>query len=495
MSRKINILLSLMLIATFVLASCSAPATQAPATEVPPTQVPPTQVPPTEAPAPTEVPPTEAAAEPVEIRWFVGLGVGTNEQERATQDEVVAEFNASQNRIKLVLEVADVDTAYQTLATEITAGNAPDVVGPVGIYGRDFFKGDWLDINPLIEASKYDLNAFDPSLVEFFTVGDEMLGIPFGIYPSFIFVNKDLFDAAGLPYPPQEFGAPYVDENGVEHEWNFDTLREVAMKLTIDKDGNNATSPDFDPENIVQWGYDEQWTDLRGAGTMFGAGSITDEKGDAQIPANWLDAWKWLYDGRWVDHFVPTGPQLGSPLLNMEFASGNIALVHVHLWFSGCCMGDIKFKWDTAVVPTYNGTVTAKLHADTFEIMRFSKHPAEAFDVISYLAGPAAEKLTLTYSTMPARLSLQKDWFKTFNEKKFPGMEINWQVVVNSAAYNDRPSAEGWMPSFAEAKDRQTEFYNLMLNETGLDVAAKAEEMKADLQKIFEAYYATNGRP
>ena len=30
------------------------------------------------------------------------------------------------------------------------------------------------------------------------------------------------------------------------------------MKLTVDKNGNDATSADFDPTNIVQWGFDMQ---------------------------------------------------------------------------------------------------------------------------------------------------------------------------------------------------------------------------------------------
>lgn len=284
--RKPFLFVSLMTVLSLLLAACAPAETPAPTQATPPTEA---------GPAPTEAtPPTEAAvAEPVEIRWFVGLGVGTNEQERAAQEEVVEDFNASQDRIQLVLEIVDVDTAYQTLATQIAAGNAPDVVGPIGVYGRDSFKGSWLDMNPLVQAAGYDLGDFDPAMVEFFTEAGEMLGIPFGIYPSFVFVNKDLFDEAGLPYPPQAYGAPYVDENGEEHEWNFDTVRELAMKLTLDANGNDATSPDFDPEHIVQWGYDEQWTDLRGAGTMFGAGSIVDASGKtAQIPEPWLAAWQ-----------------------------------------------------------------------------------------------------------------------------------------------------------------------------------------------------------
>lgn len=57
--KKINILVSVMVLAAMILAACSSAATQTttPPTEVPPTQVPPTEVSPTEAP--TAVPPTE----------------------------------------------------------------------------------------------------------------------------------------------------------------------------------------------------------------------------------------------------------------------------------------------------------------------------------------------------------------------------------------------------------------------------------------------------
>ena len=148
-------------------------------------------------------------AEKVKVRWFVGLGTGSREEQIEPQEKVVADFNKSQDEIELVLEIVPNAQAYDVLATQITAGNVLDIVGPVGIRGRDSFKGSWLDMQPLVDKTKYDLSDFDPALVDFYRVeGEGLLGLPFGIYPSFIFVNKDLFDEAGLPYPPQEFGAP-----------------------------------------------------------------------------------------------------------------------------------------------------------------------------------------------------------------------------------------------------------------------------------------------
>lgn len=37
--------------------------------------------------------------------------------------------------------------------------------------------------------------------------------------------------------------------------WNIHRLAEIAQILTVDANGNDATSPDFDPENIVQTGF------------------------------------------------------------------------------------------------------------------------------------------------------------------------------------------------------------------------------------------------
>ena len=74
--------------------------------------------------------------ETVTVRWFVGLGTGSNEEQIAPQDEVVEAFNASQDRIELVVEYVDNAQATDVLNTQIAAGNSPDIIGPVGVAGR-----------------------------------------------------------------------------------------------------------------------------------------------------------------------------------------------------------------------------------------------------------------------------------------------------------------------------------------------------------------------
>ena len=47
-------------------------------------------------------------------------------------------------------------------------------------------------------------------------------------------------------------------------------------------------------------------------------------------------------------------------------------------------------NWNVAAIPSYNGTLTAALNADTFRILKDSKNPDAAFTVLAYLLGHAA---------------------------------------------------------------------------------------------------------
>lgn len=497
MKKRLMFILSLMLVFSMFMAACQ-PATPEPTEEVVPEETEEEVVQEEVEEETEEAEEVEETEEPagdkVQIRWFVGLGAGSDEGTFEPQQAVVDKFNASQDKIELVLEIVDNDVAYDTLATQIAAGNAPDIVGPVGVRGRDSFKGAWLDLQPLIDATNYDLSDFDPAMVDFYNIKEEgQLGIPFGIFPSFMIYNFDLFDEAGLNYPPAQYGEPYVWPDGTEAEWNMDTLREVAMIMTVDANGNDATMEEFDPENIVQFGFMNQWTDPRGVGTFFGAGSLLADDGKtAQIPEPWCAAWKWTYDGWWNDWFIPNGVYGGADFLQSAggpFGSGNLAMVHLHTWYvAPWALGEVGFEWDLGATPSYEGTITSKMHADTFSIPKGSKNPEAAFEVLTYLLSPEiAPSLLEIYGGMPARISLQEGYLETYTENNFPGKEINWQVAVDSIAYADNPNHESWMPSFLETTDRYNEFWNYLANTPDLDVDEEIEVLREDLQEIFDA--------
>ena len=123
----------------------------------------------------------------VVVTWYVGLGAGGQPAQIEAQNQVVADFNASQDRIQLEIVIVDNTVAYDTLGTLIASGQAPDIIGPVGSDGANAFEGRYLDLQPLVDSTGYDLAQFDEAAVESFRVNGELLGIPFASFPSFIF--------------------------------------------------------------------------------------------------------------------------------------------------------------------------------------------------------------------------------------------------------------------------------------------------------------------
>ncbi len=427
-----------------------------------------------------------------QVRWYVGLGAGSDEPVIPIQEEFVANFNASQDDIELILEIVDNDQAADVLATQVAAGNPPDIIGPVGIRGRNQFPGIFADLTPFIEATGYDLSDYDPALVEVYNVeGEGQIGIPFAVFPSYITYNKSLFDEAGLPYPPHEYGAPYTTWEGETVPWDLNALRDLGMLLTVDANGFDATMPEFDINNVVQWGFGEQWTDLRGRLTKFGAGTFVDEDGNAVIPDHWATGVQWIHDAMWVEGWIPNAPYSGSDFLSGgDFtSSGNVAMTHTHLWYQGCCIGALQDEWDLAAMPAgLTGVPVAKLHGDTFGITAASPNKEAAFQVLTAMFEPE-NMLVLSeiYGGMPARTSLAGGYIESFGENNFPNRDIDWSVVPASLGYADSPSHEGYLPAFRDAEALYIAFDQRLNNEADFDVDAELALLQAELQLLFDS--------
>jgi multiple sugar transport system substrate-binding protein len=435
------------------------------------------------------------AQEPVTITWFVGLGTGTQQEQIDVQNQVVEEFNAAHDDIELVLNIgASFETSRDTFSTLLAAGTPPDIVGPVGVGGSNAFADQWLDLQPLVDSSGFDLSVFDEALVDLYrNEAGELLGIPFAVYPSVTYFNRDLFDEAGLNYPPQSFDEMYVMPDGTEVEWNYETVAEIAKILTVDANGNDATSADFDPENVVQFGLNFQWALLRLIWTDFQPEVFYDaEANTVTIPESWRNATQWLYDGIWTEHFIPNNTYSQSELFGTGnvFASGNLAMSIVPLWYTCCLDNSVgNFEWDLGVVPkSLDGEYHVATDADTFRITKGTQHPEEAFTVLSYLLTEAAPALTTVYGAFPAHPDYQQADIERKMER-YP-WDINWQVAVDSLAYNNPGPLhhEANFPNWQKGTDRIGAFYTLLTGDTGvdIDVAAELDTLQADLQTIVE---------
>ncbi|HEY8744743.1 MAG TPA: extracellular solute-binding protein, partial [Chloroflexota bacterium] len=147
--------------------------------------------------------------------------------------------------------------------TDVAGGTPPDVFLQ---GGRDFglfvSKGVLQDLSALIARDHYDASDFFAVCMQLTTWKGKVYGLPDDLNLLGLYYNKDLFDKAGVAYPPTTWGAP---------NWTWQDFEDTARKLTVTNGGATTQfGADFaglDPTGIapVIWSYggdylDANWT-------------------------------------------------------------------------------------------------------------------------------------------------------------------------------------------------------------------------------------------
>jgi multiple sugar transport system substrate-binding protein len=416
---------------------------------------------------PGTVPTTQAGGSRSErVRIVVYLGADVPEMGQAER-AFVEEFNASQDRIELVMEYGPGGpSSGDMLRSMIEAGSPPDVIGPGVVDGPSDM---WLPVETVM--AMYGLDDFEPAALEAFRVEGHLTGIPYGVWPSAIFYNRDLFDAAGVPYPPHEYGEPYADGD----KWTIEKLEEVAMWLTLDAQGNNATDPDFDPDAIEQWGFHGAG-DFRGKLALFGPGTVIDEESNARISENWRQGIHWYHDAMWDTHFHVN--QRTKDVWGWDSFDDGVVAMHLDpLWFL-CCLTNVP-HWDVAAVPSVQGTATARAEFGGIGILNTTAHPAEAAEVAYALTSDVS--LLAVWGSLPARRSLQAEYVERLRQER---PEVDWQVLLDSLDYADY-TWNSRMPNQSEAWNHMEDFADLIEEEKDLELDIEIDRLELELQDIF----------
>lgn len=211
-----------LLVIIIMLTSCASPqATSAP------------QV--TSAPAVTKAPVATSVPQPVTIKWWVP------NWDEAVAKVLVAEFEAQNPNIKVEMSITTWNTMLGQIRTALEGQNAPDVITDLESRTAGYAKlGLIANLQPYFTASKVDMSDFVSSAIPQNSYKGDMFGMPMRHDGPGVLYNKTMFKAAGL------------DPNVFPKTW--DELIPVLRKLTIDKNGNDSTSPNFDANNVVQYG-------------------------------------------------------------------------------------------------------------------------------------------------------------------------------------------------------------------------------------------------
>jgi len=197
---------------------------------------------------------------------------GLTGSDGVTLNEMLTQFVAENPEISVRTEIIPWNTLYAKVQAAFVAGTPPDVfmlhaseVPQFASYGVLKDLGPWYTSGGGWFPDD-DISAITMSGMQYDGV---IYGIPLDNHGRGVWINTGLFEAAGLSADPAT--AP-TDFAGWVSLW---------QQLTIDANGNNAASADFDPENVVQWGYAVgEWPRVNFLGALAGhGGSMVSEDG------------------------------------------------------------------------------------------------------------------------------------------------------------------------------------------------------------------------
>jgi multiple sugar transport system substrate-binding protein len=379
-----------------------APATQAPATQAPTnTAVPPTQppeatatlVPPTSTPEPptaTPEPPTPTAPALDASCGDKGVIIQVHDWSSADRAEywaqVLKAFNDAHPCIKAQTVKLPEDRAVRL--TQLAAGTAPDLVGfDSSDLPLVFRKGFLTDLAPIMAKDNFKPDDhFFPGVYKTGVVDGKLVAIAKDYSVSAFYMNTAMLEKAGITIPKEG--------------WTYDEYLKMAQKLTVDKNGNNATSPDFDPSNVAvygtsspYWGGDTGW--WRGYQTFlysWGAHTIsadgTTTKGYINSE-NAVKAWTWYRDLIHKQKVAPSASYLaaGGITNDQMFSTGKLAISGSYWgpWFQDSFNKAKDLQWTAVPLPTGPGGHHAAIMWMGWGISSTSKHPEEAWQLLKWL--------------------------------------------------------------------------------------------------------------
>ncbi len=319
---------------------------------------------------------TEDCAEPAELTFTLW---GSPFEKQAILDATDA-FNESHPCIQVRAQHIP-NTAYtEKITTMLAAGDPPDVA-----YLSDAQAFPWAQEGRLLDLTKYyDAQPADESLLEstyyYFDDGKKLMGTGLATGIILMYYNEDIFTAAGIDLPPSK----------AEDAWTWDEFVEVAKKLTKDRNGNDATSPDFDPSSIDTYGvaFPQWWAGYLPLILSNGGSMVNDEGTELLLnQPKAVEVLQKMQDLIYVHHVAPTPAQSQTlPSADVMMQSRKVAMSIDGMW-KVVDFSQLGMNWGMGVLPKFDEPQTVILSTPKV-IFASTEHPDEAFEFYQYISDP-----------------------------------------------------------------------------------------------------------
>jgi multiple sugar transport system substrate-binding protein len=364
---------------------------------------------------------------------------GTPDEAKDVQ-KVADKFNSQQNKIQVTVVQVPHDVYEATLNTRATAGQLPDcgIMSEAATlqYATNGLLADISSMYGAGESKPLDSLAFkgpDGKTVAY-SVANEIL---------LLYYNKDMFDKAGVAYPP----------SSADRAWTWDEFVATAKKLTLDASGKTPNDAGFNRNQIRQYGaMVETLTWQLEVWALSNGGGFYSPDGKTVIidQAAAMEAIQKVADLHLKDNVAPLSPGLTDDGIQRSIIAGTVAMATGGQWNVGTCLATARDKeglnYGVAVLPYMKQKVTINTGGPNV-VFSQSKNQKEAMEWLKWYAQEEnAWFLIESGIWMP---TLQK-WYsdETFTKK--------WVGNPNFPPYNEYKSA---VVDFAMKYAKPTSWY------------------------------------
>ncbi len=297
--------------------------------------------------------------------------------ELAAYESLVAAFTEAQADTTVTLTHIPSQVDYRArLATDFAAGTPPDVsllnfrrMGAFAAAGQLEPLGPYLD-----QSEAMGRNDFYPVTLEAFTWQDRLMCIPQNISSLVVYYNRDLFTAAGVAEPADD--------------WTWADFLAAAQALTLDSDGDGQTD---------QYGVGIEASLFRLAPFIWqNGGQLVDDPAFpmqlalTRVPAQ--AALTWFAELQTVHHVVPDRVAEESLDSESRFIEGTTAMYFNSRRGTPTYREITTFDWDVAPLPRGEQTAGV-LHSDAYCMAATATDKDAAWRFIEFANSPQGQTL------------------------------------------------------------------------------------------------------
>ncbi|GIN17768.1 hypothetical protein J32TS2_31240 [Shouchella clausii] len=406
----------------------------------------------------------------VELTWLVRSDPNLIEWEH----RVIEEFEKEHPGIKVRLQTIPQGEIDQKLQTMIAGGNVPDVWSPNWAdsgFGGYHKLGALKDLTPYIEQDPEVVEGIDETLLEIYRTEEGTFGLPILSMGSFLYYNRDLFDAAGIEPPPTDWE---------DKSWDWDAMIEAAKAITKN---------DLPPTQRV-YGILNDNSPNRDA-WMFGGDLFAEETYETgelveptvtTNPRNY-EAIQARYDLINEHEVMPPQSEVAAlAQLSDPFLSGRVGMVMKGGWGTRQ-YANTDLNWGLAAYPYTNEDRQIPLYVDPWSISEGSKHPEEAWEFLKFLMDPdkAAKWMVEMTLESPAHSELKELWYELISERTGISVDDLRKADEGALKYG-RPTDNHLISNFAPIMKHQNMTVNAIY-----DRRKGVEEGLEELQNNLKA--------